>query len=256
MATEKELVMNIHGKTRAILLLLVVLVSARAVWGLCQTCGWRDRGDRFEGIATEQIAGGGGCCEIVGIHYKRAGKIDASASRLNLFFWLPAEATPDIRVWQPSTNYMMVPKLKKYPGGLRSFSWPRQDVIGQLGVNLDTLFTRVHDDSRKVYFPVLLSTSSNPEPAGSYLFILESGVGINARCTVEREAGGKLTPIRNFPWQEEFGGILQIPWDGLDDKGKPAAPGTYVFQLSGQQEGERIETLNFKVRFQHYDKFQ
>ena len=245
--------MNRHSTTRALLALLAVFLATHPVWGQCQTCKWSDRGDRFEGIANKEVSGG--CCEILGVHYKRAGKIDASASKLNLFFWLPEAASPEIVVWQPTTNYMMVPKSRKYPGGLQSFSWPRQVVIEPLGVNIDTLFTRVRD-SREVYFPVLLATSSNPEPAGSYLFILQSGVGIDARCIIERDAGGRLTPIRSFPFQEEFGGIFQIPWNGLDDQGKPAPPGTYVLHLTGEQEGETIETLNFSVRFQHYGHFQ
>lgn len=245
--------MNRNSTTLAFLVLFVVLGSVNLAWGQCAACKWSDRGDRFEGIASRQVSGG--CCELLGVQYKRAEKIDANASKLRLFFWLPESASPEIVVWQPSTNYMMVPKDKKYAKGLQSFSWPRQAVLEPLGVNIDTLYTRVHD-SREVYFPALLSTSDRPKPAGSYLFILESGGGIDARCTVEREANGKLTPIRSFPFKEDFGGVFQVGWDGLDDQGKPAAAGTYVLRLKGLLDGETIEDLNYTIRFQHYGRFE
>jgi hypothetical protein len=245
--------MNRNSATTAILVLFVSLASRDLAWSQCAACKWSDRGDRFEGIASRQVSGG--CCELLGVHFKRTEKVDANAPKLTLFFWLPESANPEIVVWQPSTNYMMVPKEKKYLKGLQRFSWPRQAVIEPLGVNIDTLYTRVHD-SNQVYFPALLSTSEKPKAVGSYLFVLESGGAIDARCTVERETNGKLTPIRSFRYKQDFGGVFQVAWDGLDDQGRPAAAGTYLLRLKGSLEAETIEDLNYTVRFQHYGRFE
>jgi hypothetical protein len=248
---------NRNGPMRWLFVLLAVLGSANLVWGQCETCKWlkrgKDQSERYEGIKSRPVSGG--CCEILGVHYERKDRINASASQLHLFFWLPESVSPRILVWQPSTNYMMEPVNKKYPKGLQSFSWPRQEVIAPLGVNVDTLYTTVRD-SREVYFPALLSTSERPKPAGSYAFVLESGGGISGQGTIERESAGKLTPVRSFPIEEEFGGRVQINWDGLDGQGKPVAAGTYVLRLKGTLEGETIEPLNYILHFQHYGNFE
>jgi hypothetical protein len=102
----------------------------------------------------------------------------------------------------------------------------------------------------------LLSTSEKPDPAGSYAFILKSGGGIEAQCTIEREIAGKLTPVRSLAVKEEFGGIFPINWDGRDDGGQPVAMGTYVLRLHGTLEGEPIGDLNYTLSFQHYGLFQ
>lgn len=243
--------MSRNNKVRRFWLLSAILGFVSPAWSQCPTC-WSDRGDRFEGISSQQVSSG---LELLGVHYLRAGGINASAPRLHLFFWLPEPVSPQIVVWQPRTNYMMMPKDRRYPKGLQSFSWPRQEVIARLGVNADTLYLRVHD-SRDVYFPALLSTSEKPTPAGSYAFILQSAGGIDARCTVEHEVDGRMAPVRSFRVEEEFGGILQIKWDGLDDHGKPVVAGTYALRLQGTLEGEPIGELNYILSFQHYGHFQ
>jgi len=250
--------MSRNSRTQWFLVLFTVLGSANLVWGLCETCKYSKRGkdqsERFEGIQGRKVSGG--CCEILGVHYERKDKINTSAPELHLFFWLPEPVMPDILVWQPSTNYMMEPVKKKYSKGLQSFSWPRQEVIVPLGVKVDTLYTTIQDSSRKVYFPALLSTSDKPAPVGSYAFVLESGGGISGQGTIEREVAGKLVPIRSFPVEEEFGGPVQLHWDGLDGQGKLAAAGTYVLRLKGTLEGETIEPLNYMLHFQHYGNFE
>lgn len=242
--------MNGNNALRLLVFLFLIL-GAEAGWGQCPTC-WRDRGDRFEGVSSQQVSTG---LELLGVHYKRAGQIDIKAGTLRLFFWLPESVSPQIVVWEPSTNYMMMPKDHRYSKGLQSFSWPRQAVLAPLGVNVDTLYTRVQD-SRGVYFPALISTSEKPTPAGSYAFILQSGGAIDARCTIEHEVNGRVTPVRSLRVEEEFGGIFQIDWDGRDDQGKPVATGTYVLRLQGTEEGETLEDLSYTVAFQHYGRFE
>jgi len=245
--------MNRNHTIRWPLVSFLILGYASTTWAQCTACKWSDRGDRFEGIKGQPVSGG--CCEVLGVHYRQAEKISTNATRLNLFFWLPEPLSPEIVVWQPSSNYMMMPKDKPYAKGLQKFSWPRQEVIAPLKLDLDTLYTKVRGLG-DVYFPVLLTTSAKPKPTGSYVFFLESSGGIDAQCTIEREVDGRLTPIRSLRHvQEEFGGPVQIEWDGLDDRGKPAGAGVYVMRLKGQLEGESIENLNYTLHFQHYGRF-
>lgn len=238
-------------KTLPILLLLFLGGGAAAAQ--CERCRWSDRGDRFEGIKNRQVSGG--CCELLGVHYQRADRLAEGAPRLYLHFWMPAPARPDIVVWQPSTNYLMIPKEKRYGEGLQSFSWPRQEVLEPLRVQTDRLYARVVNPA-KVYFPVLLSTSEKPSPAGSYRFFLQSGGGIEGRCTIEREVDGRLVPVRSLPVKQEFGGVFPIDWDGRDDGGRTVPPGVYALRIKGLLDAETIEKLNFVAHFQHYGRFQ
>lgn len=245
--------MGSTGWKIAVALSWLLIISAGGVWGQCVSCRWADRGDRFEGIAKSQKSGG--CCDLLGVHYKRADRITETADKLYLHFWLPAEGTPEIVVWQPDLNYLMVPKSKHYGKGLQRFAWPRQEVLAPLGVKIDSLYVRVSNGAR-IHFPTLLSTSEKPVPSGTYAFILESGGPLDIRCTIEREEKGRLMPVRSFSQTEDFGGTFTVEWDGRDDKGGAVPGGVYVLRLKGRLEAERIQRIDYTVSFQHYDRFQ
>lgn len=235
-------------------LLVGLFAAVSGASGDCPSCKWTDRGDRFEGIARRQVSGG--CCELLGVHYQRADQLASGAERLSLFFWLPAEMTPEIVVGQRDVNYLMTPKSRGYGRGLQRFSWPRGEVLAPLRVQIDTLQARV-SDSAAVYFPALLSTSDRPIPAGKYAFVLESAGALDLQCTIAREEKGRLVPVRSFRQTEEFGGVFTVEWDGRDDRGQRVAGGVYVLRLDGQVEAETIQPIRgYKVAFQHYDQFQ
>lgn len=229
-------------------ILLTIVLPARAQ---CAKCKLTDRGDRMEGIASRQVSGG--CCALLGVQYQPASGPDRAPS-LYLHFWLPKPSAPLIKVWEPETNYLMVPKKKMYDQGLQSFSWPRTEVIEPLGLPVDSLYVSVSDAVQKIHFPALLSTSEQPAPAGPYLFVLQSGGGINVTCTIERQVEGRLVPVRTFQHQERFGGVFQIEWDGKDDNQKPAPEGIYVLRLKGTVKSERIKRLNYTLTFQHHGR--
>jgi hypothetical protein len=229
----------------------ILLMIALPLRAQCAKCKLSDRGDRLEGIASRQVSGG--CCALLGVQYSPAGGATGTPSSLHLHFWLPQPTTPLIKVWEPETNYLMMPKKKEYDRGLQRFSWPRAEVIDPLGLKVDALYVRV-SDAANVHFPALLSTSENPRLSEPYLFILQSGGRLNVTCTVERQMEGRLVPIRTFQHREPFGGVFQIEWDGKDDNRNPAPEGVYVLRLKGTVETERIQRLNYTLTFQHHGR--
>ena len=224
-----------------------------AAWSQCPPCKWSDRVNRFEGVVTRPNSGG--CCELLGVHYKRADALTENAKLLYLHFWVPADSSPEIFVWQPDLNYLMIPKSQRYQPGLQHFFWPRGDVLAPLGIQPDSLYLRVRGPG-KVYYPALLSTSERPKALGSYAFVLESGDSLNVMCTIEREVEGRLTAVRHFAHSEAFGGVFTLEWDGRDDRGQKVPGGVYVLHLKGTLEAETIQRLDYAVSFQNYDHFQ
>lgn len=234
--------------THATLWIALMLAAVEAAGAECATCKWSDRGDRFEGVKSRQVSAG--AVELLGVQYEPAGPVKENAANVYLHFRLPAATSPQIVVWEPSTNYLMIPRERKLEPGPRSYSWPRSAVIAPLGLKLDGLYLKVSNPA-KVYFPALLSTDEQPASPGRYLFAFESSGSVDATCTVEREVAGKLSVVRSFPHREDFGGIFRIPWNGLDDAGNPVPEGVYVLRLKGTVEAETIERLSFTVSFQH-----
>lgn len=219
----------------------------------CPDCKWSDRGDRFEGVKSRQVSAG--AVELLGVQYQRKGQVKKDAPKVYLHFRLPAVETLQIVVWEPATNYLMMPKERKLGQGRQHYAWPRGAVIAPLGLELDALYPKVCNPA-KLYFPALLSTDDKPSPTGDYLFTLASSGGVAATCTVEREVEGRLAAVRSFACGEDFGGVFRVQWDGRDDAGKPVPEGVYVLRLKGTVEAETIDRLNFTVSFQHYGRAQ
>jgi hypothetical protein len=225
---------------------MALLLGAPSAWGQCPDCKWSDRGDRFEGVTSQEVSGG--CCDVLAVHRKRAEPLSAKAEKLYLHFKLPEKTSPVIAVSEPVKKYLMTPKDRSYPAGLQQFSWPAKDVIAPLKIRPDMLYVRIKS-ADEVYFPVLVSAAPRPSAAGGYLFVLESGGEIDAECTVERAEDGRSTVVQRFPCRRS-GGIFQVEWDGMI-QGKAAPDGLYVLRLKGTVEVSSLKPLNLPIYFQH-----
>ncbi|MCP3959599.1 MAG: hypothetical protein GY719_17255 [bacterium] len=233
--------------------LATILAAACLLAGLsdvaqaaCESCGYADRGDRFEGVESgEEVSGGS--FKLHAVHYLRPGEAAAKGGQMHLYFRLPeAGKLEEIRVAQPDTLYRMEPKRKEYPQGLQSFTWPRGEVIDPLGLSVDGLYALLRTGG--VYIPALVSTRAPAAPSGGYAFVFKSGAGIDADCTVSGADGAE---VKSFECFEDYGGMIPIEWDGTDEAGKPAADGVYTFEIEGDMLAETIRPLAHTVSFRH-----
>ncbi|HEX6899112.1 MAG TPA: hypothetical protein VF789_05335 [Thermoanaerobaculia bacterium] len=240
--------------SRAVAAGAALLLAAGAAWAACEACKYKDRGDRREGVEDWQVSGAS--FDLLAVQYRQGEPWKTASDRLFVYFWLPAGLTPTIEVREPGKNYMMHPAKKPYPQGLQSFSWPRGEVVAPLGIDPAGLQARVSNREETVYYPAFLSSGPRPAPGGTYAFVYESGAGIDVDCTVSRDQGGQLVPVRKWIFTRDLGGRLAVEWNGRDDQGRPAPPGRYVLRLKGDMLTETVRPLNATLTFEHYGQLQ
>jgi len=212
---------------------------------------WADRGNRFEGVITDRNVSGG-LFELLGIQTEYEDKLDRSASNLTVSFSLPAPTTINLKVWEPHTNYWMVPKQKDFPSGHQSFSWPVSMVLEPLGLDLAKLKVLVTDTAETMYYPAHLFTGIRKIGTKRYRFTFESKGGFELKGTISRQIGNMLIPVKFFDLLEDYPGILEIEWDGLDDKGGPVQSGIMHLQLEGfLYLADSDSDLVFNLQFWH-----
>ena len=190
---------------RAALLSILLISAAHALPAqeVCKGCKWAERGDRSEGVKTESLMISGGSFELMSVAYLGHRGSEGGDSPLRLSFWMPAAGELDeIRVWallpseadREKVSYVMEPSRKEYSAGLADFAWPRGDVIAPLGLALDSLNVLIR--SGEVYYPGLLTAREGTAPAG-YVFVFESGAGIDADCSIVK-SGGSAAAVKSF----------------------------------------------------------
>ena len=243
---------------RAAIAAVALLLAAASARAACEKCRYADRGDRFEGVENLQVSGSS--FDLVAVEYRpgngQGHPLDSHAEKLFLYFWLPASLTPTIEVREPVRNYMMHPAKKSYAAGLQSFSWPRGEVLAPLGIEPDRLHAKISNREETVYYPAFLSAGSPPAPGGSYVFLFRSGAGIDVDCTISRDEGSQLVPVRKWVCSSDLGGPVTITWDGLDDRRQPVPAGRYVLRLKGDMLAETPRPLRATVTFEHYGRLQ
>jgi hypothetical protein len=237
-------------KRIGIIPVLLVLSVLTAEAQDCKTCTYAKRGDRHEGVGERQVSGGS--FELLGVEYLTGEKPAAPGEQAHLSFWLPAPETPVIEVWEPRTNYWMVPDRRPFDRGFQAYTWPRGEVIAPLGIDLAGLYPKISNRDKTLYYPAAVSSGPKPPPDGRYVFIFRSGAGIDVYCTLSRDENGKMVQVRRFRHSEDLGGTLRIPWDGKDDHGNPAPDGTYVLRLKGEMMAETHRPLTFNLTFLHH----
>ena len=194
----------------------------------------------------------GGSFDLMSVRYRA--KLDSGGAGLKLFFWQPeAGALDELLVWKPlpsETNdkvaYRMEPAGKQFGAGLQQFSWPPK-VIERLGFGPDSLHIRIKAGDGLV--PGLLTTGGPPAPQGGYVFVFESGAGLDAECTIT--ADGSSDPVAVFEVFEEYGGEVTVEWDGNDSSGQPVADGLYVLSIDGDMLAEVLRPVETSVSFWH-----
>lgn len=212
---------------------------------------WADRGNRFEGVITDRNVSGG-LFELLGIQVEGGHKLDRSTSNLHVSFSLPAPTTISLKVWEPHTNYWMVPKQKDFPAGYQSFSWPVSMVLEPLGLDVTKLKVLVTDTAETMYYPAHLLTGIPKIGAKRYRFTFESKGGFELKGTISHQTGNMLIPVKFFDLMEDYPGILEIEWDGLDDKGGPVQSGIMHLQLEGfLYLSDSNSDLVFSLQFWH-----
>jgi hypothetical protein len=224
-----------------------LLAAVGTAWAACSKCTYAKRGNRSEGVLVRKVSGGS--FDLLSVEYRPAGSSSAAGKDVHLYFWLPKPETPMIEVWEPDTNYWMVPDRKPYVQGLQAFTWPRGDVLDPLGLTPSVLCPKVRNPSQTLYYPAFLSAGQKPAAGGRYVFSFRSGAGVDVRGTIT--PNGTTVPVRKFAYREG-GGRLHIEWNGRDDAGKPVTQGVYVLRLDGNMEAESIRPLSFKLSFVHY----
>jgi len=211
----------------------------------CDTCGWAERGDRWEGVVEKERISGGSF-ELVSVQYRRPPEPADGGDRLHLVFWLPEPLELDeVKVWQPDRLYSMEPSKKRYGKDRQTFDWPRGEVVDRLGLSIGSLYTRIR--SGAVYYPALLSTHEDPDATAGYELVFQSGAGIDATCTIQQN--GDL--VRSFECFEEAGGTITIEWDGRDGQGHTIPAGVYVLKIDGEMLAETLRPLRQRYSFWH-----
>lgn len=237
------------GHSGKLLLILYLLASPAVPAGAgCDTCQWRDRGDRWEGIVErEQISGAS--FQLLGVHRRPLPEAAVEGELLYLSFWPPAPPAPAaIEVWQPARLYRMRPAPQAPGAGRQEFAWPRGEVIDRLGLSVASLYARIR--SGEVYHPALLSTRAGQSPEEGYTFFFLAGAGIDAECTIVRR-GEEARVLQRFECFEDLGGTMAIEWDGRDGRGQPVPPGVYVLDIEGEMLAETFRPLRRRVSFWH-----
>lgn len=237
---------------------LLLVLAAGAAEGLahaadCKGCDLTRRGDRREGVKANPVSGG--TIDLLAVEYRPAGAAPAAGPDMHVYFWLPQPEKPVIEVWDPASNYWMVPDERHLGRGLQAYSWPRREVLEPLGLGPGDLFPKVSNRDKSLYYPALVSPGPQPAPGGGYSFAFDSGAGLDVLCTISRQEEGKLVPVRKFRFSEEMGGTFRIPWDGKDDQGRPVPAGPYLLRLRGEMMAEIVRPVNEKVPFLHYGRF-
>jgi hypothetical protein len=213
--------------------LLTLVVGLGAVQTAdCPSCNISRRGDRREGVKTNPVSGGS--LTLLAVEYRPAGATGSAGPDMHVYFWLPQPESAVIEVWDPVSNYWMAPDERPLGRSLQAYTWPRKEVLEPLGLGAADLFLKVRNRDKTLYYPALVSAGPKPAPGGGYTFAFDSGAGLDVLCTVSRDEGGTLVPVRKFPFSEEMGGTFRISWDGRDDQGRPAPAGSYVLKVKGK----------------------
>ncbi len=229
--------------------LLVLLVAAGVLAGADQL--YQVRGDRFEGIVQKQHVSGA-YFELLGVHV-RPSPLDKKAETLHLTIPMRTKAELTIRVWEPERSYWMVPKRKEFLPGTK-FSWPRAEVLGPLQIDVRKLCILVTDATETLYYPARLFSGEPPTGVESYVFLFKSRGGVELEGMIASEEKGRLVLVRKIRYQDDFGGILSLTWDGRSTTGERLPPGIYHLKLAGIVFLKNDHRLRIDIPFLHHGK--
>ena len=197
---------------------------------------YSDRGDRDEGVRSKPV--GGSDFKLLGIRVNEGGHLDQSSSQINLSFWQPSPENVTIKVWEPKTNYWMIPHQNQTKSNkdsnIISFSWPIDPVIKPLNLDITKLQILVKNETENLYYPAQLFTRTHAAQGKNYQFIFKSEGGVSLEGTISRVDKNIPDPVAHIELEEEYPGIVNIAWNGLDISGKEVPTGIYQLSLKGR----------------------
>jgi hypothetical protein len=218
-----------------------------------QGTNWRQRGDRFEGVITSRDISGG-YFSLVGVHLEGQGELRRDSDRLSIVFWQPSAQKLKVKVWDPDSNYWMVPTRRNYEGGRQVFTWPTTEVLKPLGLNYGKLKVLVTDSAETVVYPSALVSQLSNAGTKSYRFVFDSKGGVQLDGRIIRETGGQPQLLKQFRVIENYPGTVHIRWDGRDRSGNPVAAGLLRLQLEGDiYLSDSEDYITSDIQFQHHD---
>ena len=197
---------------------------------------YSDRGDRFEGVYRSKPVSGG-YFNLLGIRVNEGGQLNQSSSQIDLSFWQPSPEQVTIKVWEPRINYWMIPHQNqtKYDKNSKiiSFSWLIDPVIQPLDLDITKLQILVKNETQDLYYPAQLFTGTHTAQGKNYLFSYDCKGGVDLKVTISRIDKNIPEPVRDFEYEDEYPGIINIPWNGLDESGKEVSTGIYQLSMNG-----------------------
>jgi hypothetical protein len=138
-----------------------------------------------------------------------------------------------VRVFEPQSGYVMVPKRRTFEPG-KPFSWRRARVLRPAGIEAEELYVLASHGEPRLYYPARLTTGPPPVAVTRYVFRFRSGGGVAFDVTIAREEkSGRLVEVDKRHREEEVGGILDFAWDGRGKTGAPEPAGVYHLKLEG-----------------------
>lgn len=211
---------------------------------------YSDRGDRHEGIKTEEPISGDSF-KLLGIKIDDGCQIDPSSPELTLSFYLPSPDTIYIKVLHPDTNYMMVPKKKNFSEGNNTIWWPTEPVVKPLKLDITQFQILVRDSTETLYFPARLFTQkSSQRPIKQYQFTFETAGSVDFNVSIFREDNDERVLVKQLKLATRSPGIVPVGWDGRDNSGKKVSSGTFILRLEGLLRlTNSIETKEKEVPF-------
>ena len=239
-------------RIRGVLLTAIFVLAIPAILS-AQGLNWRQRGDRFEGVVTRRDISGG-YFSLVGVHLEGVGKLRPQAGRLSIVFWLPAAQQVHVKVWEPGTNYWMVPARKKYNSGRQLYSWPATDVVKPLSLDYRKLRVLVTDSRETIVYPAALFTHPGDTGPKTYRFLFDSKGGVELSGKIFRDTSGRQVVFKRFEVIADYPGIVQIRWDGRDQSGNSVEAGMLRLQIEGEIFlSDTDEYITTDIRFRHDD---
>ncbi len=235
------------GRLRWLVCALALAGAAAAVQAA--DVKWKDRGDRNEGIRAQNIAGGD--FELLGVHAEPESR-QRGATRLWVSVPVRQSTELRVRVWEPTSGYEMVPKRPRFAPG-DAFSWSRVGVLAAEGIEAEQLYVRATNPLETLYYPARLTTAAPPDEVTRYVFRFRSRGGLGLDETIFREdEEGRLLEVRTRRHDEEFGGPLEVVWDGRTAGGADAPAGVYHLRLDGTLYLKVDRELKIDLPFIHH----
>ncbi len=216
---------------------------------------YTNRGDRWEGIISPRPVSGD-IVTLIGLDFSTKEGLPARGRRVYLHFPFTSEAQIVARVRDVRFNYWMRPKRNSFSQD-QPFSWPRSVVLDELDIPntslmiLATAPNAVTTSTGALYYPGYIGTESRSKPK-YYRFRLRVHGDSELNGTIASRQQSSFNPIFHFTRTENYGGPVDLLWNGKDDTGNDVPLGEYQLTLEMRVFGTVEKNTTLRIRFQHY----